>query len=84
MSDLVGNPEDRFSQNEAHFGTSSWPEVIKLFSCSTQLNMKYKLLINIEIASIDRNFMFKSPKPGIYPTIVGILTFLSKVNFLLS
>ena len=28
------------------------PEVIKLFSCSTQLSMKFKLLINIEIAKI--------------------------------
>ena len=35
MSDLVGNPEDRFSHNEAH-----------LFS--TQLSKKFKLLINIE------------------------------------
>ena len=29
---------------------SPGPEVIKLFSCSTQLNMKFKLLINTEIA----------------------------------
>ena len=28
-------------------------EVIKLFSCSTQLSMKFKMLINIEIAKID-------------------------------
>ena len=55
MSDLVGNPEDRFSHNEAQLtsGTadlvscqstfllvhtsSSSTEVIKRFSCSTQL-----------------------------------------------
>ena len=28
-------------------------EVIKLFSCSTLLSMKFKMLINIEIAKID-------------------------------
>ena len=38
------------------------PEVIKLFSCSTQLSMKFILLINIKM------------------TIVGILTFISRIN----
>ena len=37
--------------------------VIKLFSCSTQLNMKFILLINVKM-----------------PTIVGILTFISRIN----
>ena len=37
------------------------PEVIKLFSCSTQLSMKFVLLINVKM-----------------PTIVGILTFMSR------
>ena len=27
MSDLVGNPEDRFSHNEAHFTSSSWKSI---------------------------------------------------------
>ena len=39
------------------------PEVIKLFSCSTQLNTKFVLLINVKM-----------------PTIVGILTFISRIN----
>ena len=39
------------------------PEVIKLFSCSTQLSMKFILLINVKM-----------------PTILGILTFISKIN----
>ena len=39
------------------------PEVIKLFSCSTQLSTKFILLINVKM-----------------PTIVGILTFISKIN----
>ena len=42
------------------------PEVIKLFSCSTQLSMKFFLLINVKM-----------------PTIVGILTFMSRKNSIL-
>ena len=38
-------------------------EVIKLFWCSTQLSMKFILLINVKM-----------------PTIVGILTFISRMN----
>ena len=46
-----------------------WPgaEVIKLFSCSTQLSMKFKMLMNIEIAKIYGIFRFNSLKPAIYP-----------------
>ena len=43
------------------------PEVIKLFSCSTQLSMKFKLLINVEIVKISGKFRFKSQKLVIYP-----------------
>ena len=43
------------------------PEVIKLFSCSTQLSTKFFLLINVKM-----------------PTIVGILTFRSRKNIILS
>ena len=43
------------------------PEVIKLFTCSTQLSMKFFLLINVKM-----------------PTIVGILTFMSGKNSILS
>ena len=39
------------------------PEVIQLFSCSTQLSLKFILLINVKM-----------------PTIVGILTFISRIN----
>ena len=42
------------------------PEVIKLFSCPTQLSMKFFPLINVKM-----------------PTIVGILTFLSRKNSIL-
>ena len=40
------------------------PEVIKLFSCSAQLRLKFILLINVKM-----------------PTIVGILTFISRRNY---
>ena len=39
------------------------PEVIKFFSCSTQLSLKFILLINVKM-----------------PTILGILTFMSRIN----
>ena len=40
--------------------------VMKLFSCSTELSMKFFLLINVKM-----------------PTIVGILTFMSRENSML-
>ena len=40
------------------------PEVIKLFSCSALLRLKFILLINVKM-----------------PTIVGILTFMSRINY---
>ena len=43
------------------------PEVIKLFSCSTQLSMKFQLLINTEIIKIGRKFRVRLAKPVIYP-----------------
>ena len=36
------------------------PEVIKLFSCSTQLSMKFSLLINMKMPTIVGIFMFIS------------------------
>ena len=39
-------------------------EVMKLFSCSAQLRLKFILLINVKM-----------------PTIVGILTFISRINY---
>ena len=49
------------------FYTRTGTEVIKLFSCSTQLSMIFFLLINVKM-----------------PTIVGILTFISGKNSILS
>ena len=42
-------------------------QVIKLFPCSTQLSMKFKMLINIEIAKIKGIFRYEPLKPAIYP-----------------
>ena len=38
----------------------SGPEVIKLFSCSTQLSMKFFLLINVKMPTIVAILTFKS------------------------
>ena len=46
------------------FVNESGPEVIKLFSCSAQLRLKFILLINVRM-----------------PTVVGILTFISRINY---
>ena len=51
------------------------PEVIEVFSCSTLLSMKFKLHINIEIARINGNFSFKSPRPVIYPAKARVFLF---------
>ena len=45
---------------------SPGPEVIKMFSCSTQLSIKIFLLINVKM-----------------PTVVGILTFMSRESSIL-
>ena len=44
-------------------GVRSGSKVIKLFSCSTQLSLKFILLINVKMS-----------------TLVGILTFMSRIN----
>ena len=55
--------------------TALGPEVIKLFSCSTQLSMKFFLLINVEIPTMLINVEM--------PTIVGISTFTGRKNSIL-
>ena len=43
------------------------------------MKLKFQLLINVEIVNISGKFRFKPPKLVIYP--VGILTFMSRINF---
>ena len=66
-------------------------EVIKLFSCSTQLSMKFLLLINIKMLKITIFLALKLPNVVIIllinvemPIFVGILTFMSRIYFMLS
>ena len=56
---------DRCIKLQQAFLVVKWtdPEVIKLFSCSTQMRSKFILLINVKM-----------------PTVVGILTFISRIN----
>ena len=67
------------------------PEVIKLFSCSTQLSIKFQLLRKTKMLKNKDLFCFK-PSDVVFimlinvkmpTTIVGILTFMSMINFIL-
>ena len=71
---------------------TSVPEVIKLFSCSAQLSTKFQLLTKIKIPTNKEVSSFKSLVDIVFimllnvklPTIVGSLTFISRINFVLS
>ena len=84
------------SQNVALVGdlcvaSNTWPGVIKQFSCSTQLSRKFQLLIKTKIP-INEEVSCFSLSDVVFillinvkmPTIVGILTFMSMINFVLS
>ena len=45
------------------------PEVIKLFSCSTQLSMNFFLLINVKMPTIVGILTFMSGKIAIYANL---------------
>ena len=67
------------------------PEVIKLFSCSTQLSTKFQLLIKTKIPIYVEVSCFSLSDVVFImlinvkvPTIVAILTFMSGINFVLS
>ena len=67
------------------------PEVIKLFSCSTQLSTQFQLLTKPKIRQIKKLLAFSLLYVVFImlinvkmPTIVGILTFISRINFVLS
>ena len=66
-------------------------EVIKLFSCSTQLSTKFHLLIKAKIPTNEEVSCFKSLRCCIIilinvkmTTNIGIFTFMSRINFMLS
>ena len=66
------------------------PEVIKLFSCSTQLSMKILVLISMKTIKKFSFFLDSDNAKMLFfplinvkmPTIVGILTFMSGKNFI--
>ena len=55
-----------YSQFYAQSFYISGPEVIKLFSCSTQLSMKFQLLIKSKILTNKEVYCFKSLRCCIY------------------
>ena len=67
------------------------PEVISFFSCSTQLSMKFQTFITTKMLKITI-FLALNPSGILFillinvkmPTIVGTLTFMSRINFVLS
>ena len=63
----------------SHVLDSSGPEIIKLFSCSTQLSMKFSLLLNMKMPPKVRIFIFISREiVFISREIVGIFKFISR------
>ena len=69
--------------------TRSCPEVIKFFSCSTQLSTKFQLLIKLNYLQITTflalslsNVVFTMLINVKMPTSVGILTFMSRINYM--
>ena len=67
------------------------PEVIKLHSCSTKLSMKFQQLIKLKNQQM-KKFLAPNLSDVAFimlinvkmPIIVGILTFMSRINFVLS
>ena len=66
------------------------PDIKNLFSCSTQLRAKFQLLIKTKIQTTEEVSFSLSDVVFIMlinvkmPTIVGTLTFISRINFMLN
>ena len=48
-------------------GFMTRPQVMKICSCSTHMSIEFDLLKNTEIAKLNGNFRFKSPKASHFP-----------------
>ena len=73
--------------NERYVKNGPGPEVIKLFSCSTQLRVKFQLLIKIKYRQLKKllsDVVFIMLINVKMPTFVGILTSMSRINFVLT
>ena len=71
-------------------GSLTWPRGYKLFPCSTQLSTKFQLLMKTKILKNEKKFLALSLSDVFImliniemPTIVGILLFMSTINFVL-
>ena len=80
----------KYLETITHYHTSGL-EVIKLFSCSTQLSIKFSLLINIKMQTIVGIFIFISREISCLAmfskkefAIVSNLRLISRTNFMLS
>ena len=69
----------------------SGPEVITLFSCSTQLSMKFFMLINLKLLTMPNSFLLNRSEHENFSAneyenanYVGIFIFISRENFMLS
>ena len=68
------------------------PEVRKLFSCLAQLSMKFQVLLKTKLLKNKKIISFVKHTDVVFiqfinvemPTIVGILTFMDRMNLLLS
>ena len=78
--------------NYSHCSTTGWFEsnLVGDYKTFFMRNSAVHDILNAEVAKINENFRFKSTKPVLYPanvkmqTIVGILIFMSRINFMLS
>ena len=60
------------------------PAVIKLFSCSTQLSMKFALLINLKLLAIANSFLLNLAEHNISRLINLKMPTIAEKNYLLS
>ena len=92
MSDLVGNPEDRFSLVTAGINLVLW---LRNFSCSTQLRLIFILLINVIMSTNVGilTFIYKQDKLQTFANlnlnvltllIISVHVFMSSLNFMLN
>ena len=63
------DPDGMSTSGFSLFAKVPGPEVIKLFSCSTQLSTKFQLLIKIKIRTNEEVSCFKSLRCCIYHAI---------------
>ena len=80
------------TKNLVSYGSTPGSGAIKLFSCSTQLSMKFQVLMKPKMLKSTDFSCFQTLRYCIYimlinvkmSIIVDILTFMRKINFVLS